>query len=967
MKVFKLLTFALALLTGVSAMGQNVTAKLLDESTGDPIGFATVSITKEGQEKPTKYVLSADDGKVTIESIRKGNYTVKVELLGYKPYSKAIVMEGKSIDLGEIKLAVDNEQLDAATVSAVGNSVIIKKDTIEYNATAFNTTENDVLLDLLKKLPGIEVGTDGSISSNGQTISKITVDGKTFFLNDPQVATQNIPAKLVQKLKVIQKKSEQAEFTGIDDGREETVIDLSVQPGMMNGLIGNISAGIGKDIPSKNNTLNDIRYNGNSFLGRFSQGSQISLILNANNANNERMGRGGGNFGGGGMGMGGGRGFGGGGISTSWSAGINAGGDLFDDKMSISGNYGINGSSRDSRNSSYNEDYQQGYTVISNSNNVNISDNQGHSFGMRLDHKFSDNTSILFEPSISFGRGASTSSSRDTTYHDDLSGAAARKANDAFTDNNSTSKYFNADGFLLFRQRLGLPGRTLTVNVDFSFSNNKSDGINKNGTNTYNPDGTLANVISVFQDVNNVSNSSSINTRATYTEPLGNHFYVEANYSFNWSISESSRATYDKATGLKDYTYSNDIFNLNRRQQIGVNALYQSDTFRGQLGFSAIPTYIYNSTTKYDKTKQTYEPKVYDDTRWNFSPQASIMADPSDNFNMRFFYTGTSSQPSVQQLMPVPDNTDPLNISFGNPNLTPYFNHNMNANFRYNNRKKFSSFNLRLNGGFTQNPIVNTTWRNAYMGQYSMPFNGKTTGNAGINFTGNLPIGRSNFSLNGDFGANWNNNSSYVGENIDMSVYEKEGFYAFMDDFIEKFNNPAYFAQHIVVNTTNSLRANARLRAVYRGDNLYVDMGASTNANRTWYTIATANDLTTTFSNRADASFSWTWNATGMELRGDASYNWYNGYKTEQPSQFLVNMSITKSLFNGRMSMTLSGTDLLGQTRNINVNYNNNRYSESTSNSLGRYVILSLRYNFGTMGRRGMRSNMGGGMRGGMR
>lgn len=137
----------------------------------------------------------------------------------------------------------DKQVLDAASVSATGNPIVIKKDTIEYNATSFKTTDNDMLEDLLKKLPGVEVGSDGSVTANGQTISKITIDGKTFFLDDPQLASKNIPAKIVDKVKVVQKKSDQAQFTGIDDGQEETVIDLSIQKGMMNGVFGNVMAG----------------------------------------------------------------------------------------------------------------------------------------------------------------------------------------------------------------------------------------------------------------------------------------------------------------------------------------------------------------------------------------------------------------------------------------------------------------------------------------------------------------------------------------------------------------------------------------------------------------------------------------------------------------------------------------------------------------------------------------------------
>ena len=250
------------------AQDQNVVKGILiDDSTGEALGFATVSLTKDGQSKPAKYTLSDDKGSFSMSSVRNGSYAIVAELLGYEPYSAQLKVENnKSIDLGEIRMKVDKEQLEAAEVSAVGNPVIVKKDTIEYNAGSFLSTDNDNLVDLLKKMPGIEVADNGTITVNGQSVSKITVQGKTFFLDDPQVASQNIPAKLVKKLKVIRKKSEQAEFTGIDDGQEETVIDLGLTEGAnLNGVVGRVTAGVGHDIPSEKNPLNDWRFSGNAF------------------------------------------------------------------------------------------------------------------------------------------------------------------------------------------------------------------------------------------------------------------------------------------------------------------------------------------------------------------------------------------------------------------------------------------------------------------------------------------------------------------------------------------------------------------------------------------------------------------------------------------------------------------------------------------------------------------------------
>lgn len=952
------------LFAGTGLFAQNkISAVLTDASSGDPLGFVTVSLFKDGREKPLKYALSDEKGQVTIDAVAKGTYTFKAELLGYKAYSATVKMESKAIDLGTLKMSVDTEQLDAASVSAVGNPMIVKKDTIEFNASSFKTTDNDVLEDLLKKLPGVEVSEDGSVTVNGESISKITIDGKTFFLNDPQLATKNIPAKMVNKLKVIQKKSEQAEFTGIDDGEEETVIDLSVQPGMMKGLFGNVSAGAGYDLPSQDGIKSDVRYQGNAFIGRFTDKSQISLILNGNNTNN----RGSSNFSGnmmrgmmsgGGMGRGQGGWGGGNGITTSYMGGLNGAWTLFDDKMNVGGNYLYNASDNDVEESSVKTTYLNDYNLLYNSSGISNTHSDGHRFGVRLEHKFSENTSILFEPSVNFGTGHYSQSSKDSTYRDDLAGNLT-KLNNAFTENSGSNRNASASGFLLFRQRLGIPGRTMTAMVNFNLSNNVLDGLNNNGTTSY--DSGVAKTDEVRQSFNNNQKSYSVWGDLTYTEPLGNHFYVEANYSYNWSRSSSDKQTYDLLNGGElDYNYSNSIINENVRQEIGVNALYQDKNFRAQVGFAAMPTKTYNSTTRYNSADGSYTPQEYSDFRWNFSPQAMMFMDVNDNFNWRLFYRGQSSQPSTSQLMPVPDNSDPLNVSFGNPTLTPYFSHNLRGDLRYSNKERYTSFNMRFSGGFTQNPVVNLIWYGANGGQYTMPFNGPTTSNASVNGFGTIPIGKSSFSINNSLGLSWRKSASYVGTGIDE--YDGQDFYGFMEKLIADFNDPSFYAAHITENSTRTLSANERLRVRYSGKSLEASLGGSTRMNKSWYSISTTKDQTTTWNNQLSASLTWNWTATGISLESDFDYNWYNGYSTAQPSQCVLNAEISKLLFNNNMTLALRGYDILGQSKNLTVSDSANYHSEAVNNTLGRYVVVSLTWRFGTMGnRRGGRRGPGGG------
>ena len=984
MKFAKLFLLSAGMLLGLGLSAQTIKGVLVDESTGEALGFATVSLTRDGQSKPAKYILSDDKGAFSLESVRNGSYVIVAELLGYQAYSKQIKVESKDIDLGKIEMKLDREYLDAAEVSAIGNAVIIKKDTIEYNASSFLTTDNDNLVDLLKKMPGIEVADNGTITVNGQSVSKITIQGKTFFLDDPQIASQNIPAKLVKKLKVIRKKSEQAEFTGIDDGQEETVIDLTVPPGMMQGIVGRVTAGVGHDIPSKNNDLNDYRFTGNAFLGRFSDNTQVSLILNANNANVQGATNFSGNMMGNlmGGGMMGGNMMGGGGISTNYMGGLNAASNFFDNRMELGGNYNYNNSSSLSDSNSSTLSHETTGDVLEESLSKGVNNNYGHNFGLRLEHKFSENTSILFQPSIRFGGGNYTQHSETESYNDaDLSKDYVKR-NDSVEDKTGVNKNFSASGFFLFRQRLGIPGRTLTANVNFNLSKNDMDAINESVSHFYNANGIASSEKRLNQNVLQDQQNYNITTTLTYTEPLGNYFYIEGNYSFNWRKNISEKNTYDLFNDHAfDPRYSNGTTNLNRRHEIGANLLFQNDQLHLQAGFSAMPEYTFNSTMTYNMASDAYVPQEYEDNRWNFSPQVMMFYNFSDDKVIRFFYRGTSNQPSIQQLQPTPDPSNILNQTLGNPSLTPSFSHNINAEYRSSNRVTFSSFNLRANGGFTQNPIANMSIRDDKGIQYTIPFNAPTTKNAGINLFSNTPLSRgSAFSINNNTGVNWNQSFSFEGSNVDMSKYYESDFYDFINEIVAKFADPAFYKAHVVEHYTDNFTVNERLRLTYRGTALQASIGASTNMNHTEYRhkgdptlikeyeermklVGMSSQNSTTWSNAATAELTWNWTAAGMSLSTNANYRWYNGFTTPQDPQMIINATISKTL--GAANLSLYVSDLLGQSRNLRVTDSNNRHVESSSLTLGRYIILSFSYNFGSMGRGAGRGRMGGGMPGG--
>ena len=950
----------LAFLVGIVASAQNqvsVKLKLVDSKTSEPVSFATVSLTVKGEDTPAKYVLSDSEGKAELVKVRHNTYILKAELMGYKTHTQEVKVD-KPVDLGEVKMEEDVEVLDAARVTDVGNPIIIRKDTIEYTASSFKTSDSDMLEELLKKLPGVEVEADGTITANGETITKITIDGKTFFLDDPQLASKNIPAKLIEKVKVVEKKSDQALFTGIDDGEHETVIDLSMRPGMMKGWFGNIMGGGGHDVPGAGSDMNDWRYQGAAMMGRFTDKSQISIILNGNNTNNRGFNDMAGSMmqgmrGGGGMGMGMGGWGRGNGITTSWMGGLNGAFTLLDDKMDLAGNYLYNGSINDVMEESSKITYlEDGSRLLNDETGTGRTMTQGHRFGMRLEHKFSENTSILFEPQFNFGYGNFNENSLFSTATE--RDGVATPTNEGYTSRNGLNDNWRTSGFLLLRQRLGKPGRTISANIRYSFSDNNMHGYNQSLTSIYDLQTAEQSKEIVNQRYDQNSKSTSLSGRVVYTEPLGAGFFIETNYQYSWNKNTSYKNTFNSATDelldgmlqyddqgeMPDPIYSNSINNTSQNHRAGASLTYQKDKVRAQLGAAYNPTITDNVTSGHDP---------YHNVSHNWSPQASLNYEFNDNTNIRFFYWGRSAQPSTNQLLPVPDNSNPLNISLGNPNLNPYFNHSLRGNFGYTNKKTFTSVNARFGAGLIQDAITNAQWYDPSGVQYSIPVNGPGTGNVDLRVMVNSPFGKSGFSIFSMSYGRYNQSTSFIGS----GALESEKYY---DPETATFDYAAFNRDYsdlsksddFVNNKTQTMSFTQRLRLTYRNDFVEVTVGGRTRMNKSWYTMKNS-QLQATWNNQIDASMNWTIPG-GINIISDVDYNWYNGYTTPQEDEIILNAEITKLLFKNKCTLALKAYDILGQSKNLSVSDSANYHIETRNNTLGRYIILSLTYRFGNFG-----------------
>lgn len=972
MKARLVLTVALFFIIFFPASAQKgaiVKMSFTDSKTGAPVEFATVTLTVKGETSIYKYMLTGPDGAVAFSSIPYGTYLVKCDLMGYESFSREVKVDRSEVALGNFKMNQDVNVLDGAVVSAVGNPITIKKDTIEYTASSFKTTDNDMLEDLLKKLPGVEVDTDGTITANGETITKITIDGRTFFLDDPQLAAKNIPANIINKVKVLEKKSEQAEFTGISDGNEETVIDLSIKPGMMDGWFGNISAGGGLDLMKSVDAdgaaswQTDPRWQGGAMVANFSEDMQLSVIVNANNTNNRGFNdisngmmstmRGGRGMG---RGVGGWGGFNG--ITTSWMAGANGNFNLLDDKMELGGNYMYGGSMQEVEEDVSKTTFKtDGTSLLYNEDGYSFTRSDGHRFGIELDHKFTENTSIFFRPQFNFGSGYFKETSEYST-DTDIS-AISGNPSDILGSNYGSSitdgynKSWQARGFFLFRQRLGKPGRTLSLSLDYNFSENNMDGINRSETTTLLYDDNYASLGKeeevIDQQYFQYESGSRLGGRFSYTEPLyKQRLFLEATYSVNWSRSYSVNNTYnfDKVSGMYDETpdpvYSSELINEYIDQRAGVNLQWQKDGTVFALGASLQPNHTMNTTTSQGVTTPT-DYKVL-----NWSPTARIDWRPKDGTFFRLFYMGYSDQPSSTQLQPSMNVSNPLLITLGNNGLNPTFNHMLRGHFRYSDSETFLTLNGMIGGNYTANSVINATWYDDAGVQYSIPVNSEGTYSANLRFMINSPIAKSNFSISAFTNARYSNSTSFVGAWNHQIDTEDFVYQDFISDFQEAFEDGESFER----NKTNSLSVSQMLRFTYRNDNLEITLGARARYNQAWYSINTEQN-TTTWNNNVNASFTYSL-PLGFTLATDARYNFYIGYDEgfNEP-QLIWNAHIDKLLFKDKFTLSIRAYDILNQSRNLYRTTTDNYVQDTRNNTLGRYIIVSLTYRFGDFGNAG--------------
>ena len=654
---------------------------------------------------------------------------------------------------------------------------------------------------------------------------------------------------------------------------------------MLEAWFGNVTAGGGHDLQTEEHAA---RYQASGMIGRFTENNQISFILNGNNTNNR-------GFNDMNSEMGGdmrGRGFGGnrGGIMTSWMAGVNANMNIGGDRdRELGGNYLYNGSIRDvEERSSRTTFLSDGSSLITDNSETSRFFSDGHRGGVVFDYKFNDKTSILFRPRFNYGRSRYNEMSEYSTDNSE-----SGKVNDGRSESSSDGISWRTNGRLLLRQKIGeAKGRTLSLNLDYSLSNNDYSGTNYSETNTY-ADNVLSGTELIDQRYDQKDENYSVSADLTYTEPLGRNFFLLGSYRFDWQQYQSEKKTYDNASGRLIDDYSSRMINTFLSHRMQVSMMKQEEKYNLQIGVNAEP-----STTRTVGQMGAARDTSY--TVWNFAPSARFDYNFSDNEFLRLFYWGRTSEPSVNQLMPVPDNSDPLYVSLGNPTLKPEFQHRLRMHYDYTDMKTFSTY--------------------AYDGsgvQYTAPINSDRPVIGGdLMFMVNSQIAKSGFSIMSFTRAAVNSSLSYTGNDTTATTLDE-----IMDD--------------LIAGRTTTLSVMENLTFVYRNDYLETRLGARASY-RKW----------------------------GMEIATDARYNYYIGYDEGFGEPSLTwNAEISQQLLKNKMTLRLKVYDILNQSRNNYRNTTDNYIEDTYNNTLGQYFIISLVYRFGNFDKMmggGMRRGPGG-------
>lgn len=897
--------------------GVDITGTVIEESTKEPIEQATVRLLSVKDSSMIGGVASSQNGSFTLSNIKAGNYLLHISFIGFDPLYQPLQITGKTnpVKLGNLALSDGAIQLGEAIVLGKAPEIVVRNDTMEYNADSYKVTEGSMLEDLLKKMPGVEVSSEGKITVNGKEIKKVMIDGKEFFSDDPKVAAKNLPSKMIDKVQVLDKLSDMARMTGFDDGEEETVINLTVKPGMKQGWFGNAFAGYG----SKE------RYEGNAMVNRFINNDQLTLMGGLNNTNNmgfsdlaSTM------FSG--MGGGGRRGFGrggaGNGITSSGNAGLNFSKE-FNSKMTLGGNARYSHSDNDASSKTNQENILPGDSSnFYNERNISNTKNDNIGMDLRMEWKPDTLTNIIFTPSFGYSRSHNFENSNFETLT--RSGDTINTGN---SDYASDGEGYNVNARLEFSRKLNNQGRVFSFSLSGGISDSYNNGMNYSETNYY-----LLNKDSILdQQFRYDNNGYNYRAYLSWVEPIGHNNFIQATYSFSQNRQESLKKTFGWVEEEQDYTqldtaYSKSYRNNFINQRVSLSFKAQRAKYNYTIGMNLDPSHNSSENFVGDSIFSKMSRNVV-----NLSPMAQFNYLWDKRTNLRIQYSGRTSQPSMTQLQPVADVTDPLNTTIGNPDLNPKYSNNVSVRFQKFTPEKQRAFMVIANGNYVVNDIVSYSTYEKNTGKKVTTYkNVDGNYNANVRVMMNTPLKNKKFSINSMTMGSFENSNGFINE--------------------EK-------------NTNKNLILTERAGIDYRSD--LIDLGLNGNVRYSGTNNSLQKQNNQNVFNYGVGGTTTIYLPLNFKIESDINYSTNSGYSSGfQQKEVLWNASASKTfLKNNQGTLRFKMYDILHQRSNISqsVTASNTTYSEY--NTLSSYFMVHFIYRFSIFkgGASASDVNMGGG------
>ena len=932
----------LCVVTATSMAQKTLSGTILSKTDGQPVEMATVRLfAYEGSDSTmVQGAQTYYDGLFILSNIKVGKYRLLVSSVGYNEHSQWIEMKNADMDLPAIRLVEQVQELAEVSVQGRAAEMTVKGDTIEYNTAAYQVSETATVEELLKKMNGVEVDKEGNVTINGEEIKGVRIDGKKFFGDDVQTATKNIPADMIEKIQVIDEKSEMAKLTGFEDDETERIINLSLKKDRKKGLFGNYSGALGADMvtddggwfdyanPTYGGTdaarmlhflENDARYNANIFNNLLLGESQTTIVAGANNTNEIRSRRGRGWFGGQNAG-----------ITASENLGVNTNIDLTgqldkkDDKteLLLGGDATINHSVNDTRTQSQKESYSEEATYIDQDSTNKITRSWDAQMRLEMEYQIDSMNKIILRPQISYSNSRSAQTN-DYTYERD-----SVLINDGYQNQKSLQEEISASMRATYNHKFATkPGRALTMRANFTFKNTeKSD-------TTYAFD-YLTNTALVDQNTFSINDAFSYSLRTSFVEPIyGKNHFIETVLSFSGNNRNSVKNQYsmDNITGtyLYDSVYSNALTNNMYTEQLELNYRWVSEKIDLTAGARVLATQTH-STTYYGTVLA--RDTLYN--RWNWSPNIRFRYKFGQKEFARIVYRGNVNQPTIQQMEPVRNNSDAMNETVGNLGLNPAFRHNIFAMYSKFNPEKFSSIMVGMNANLTQDALTNNTIYDKTGKRYLQTVNADMIPwFLGAHFMSNTPFCNKMLQFHSRTAVNYNQRVAYVLREQDASEIAK---------LIAADQLPLGDASK-----TGNLRVSSDL--TLRFTHKIVDIGIK---NTNVYSL-THNSL-----NKKNVSHIGDWIISGdvtfhlpksWNIATDVSYTSRHGYQgLDDVNELIWNFSLDKTWQNS--TLTLKVYDLLNDKKNIVQTVNETSVSYQKFNTLPTYFMLTYTYKLNRMG-----------------